>query len=313
MTGDRTVDGFSALTLSTDEAGGIEATFVPAAGMIGCSLRHRGEELLGQRRGLRAYVAERITMGIPLLYPWANRLGRTRFSLAGREVALEAVSPPLRVDGNGLPMHGLLAGAAGWRVERHESVGDGAVLAARLHFGADDGLTDAFPFPHELQLEAELRGPALTITTTVRASGDVAVPIAFGFHPYLRLPGLDRRDWEVEVPVSERLRLDELMLPTGEREAVDIQAGPLGSRTFDDAYLAPEGSAPFALAGGGRRIELAFLSGFPYAQVYAPADDDVVAFEPMTAPTNALVSGGAELPLLDAGDSYRAAFSITVA
>ena len=191
MTGERTVDGFSALTLSSREAGGIEAAFVPGAGMVGCSLRHRGEELLGQRRGLRAYVAERgIVMGIPLLYPWANRLGRTRFSLAGRDVDLESVSPPLRVDGNGLPMHGLLAGATGWRVERHESAGDGDVLAARFEFGADDAVTAAFPFPHELELEAELRGPALTLTTTVRASRDVAVPIAFGFHPYLRLPGV---------------------------------------------------------------------------------------------------------------------------
>ena len=313
MIGERTMDGFSALALSSPTAGGIEATFIPGAGMLGCSLLHRGEELLGQRRGLRAYVAERITMGIPLLYPWANRLGRTRFSLAGREVALDSVSPPLRVDGNGLPMHGLLAGAAGWSVVRHESVGDGGVLAARFEFGAEDGLTAAFPFPHELELEAELRGAALTITTTVRASGDAVVPIAFGFHPYLRLPGVDRRDWEIEVPVRERLRLDERMLPTGEREAVDVPGGPLGSRTFDDAYLAPEGSAPFALAGGGRRIELAFRSGFPYAQVFAPAEDDVVAFEPMTAPTNALVDGGPELPVLAPGDSYRAAFSITVA
>ena len=31
--------------------------------------------------------------------------------------------------------------------------------------------------------------------------------------------------------------------------------------------------------------------GYPYAQVYAPDDDDVIAFEPMTAPTNTLVSG----------------------
>ena len=187
------------------------------------------------------------------------------------------------------------------------------MLAARLRFGAQDGLTAAFPFPHEVELEAELRGGTLTITTTVRASEDSPVPIAFGFHPYLRLPGVDRREWEIEVPVRERLRLDERMLPTGEREPVDVAAGPLGSRTFDDAYLAPEGSAPFVLAGGGRRIELAFRSGFPYAQVFAPAEDDVVAYEPMTAPTNALVAGGPELPLLAAGESYRAAFAITVA
>ena len=65
---------------------------------------------------------------------------------------------------------------------------------------------------------------------------------------------------------------------------MEVASGPLGARTFDDAYVAPPDGAPFALAGGGRRIELAFLAGYPYAQVFAPAEDDVVAFEPMTAP-----------------------------
>jgi galactose mutarotase-like enzyme len=37
----------------------------------------------------------------------------------------------------------------------------------------------------------------------------------------------------------------------------------------------------------------------------------VIAFEPMTAPTNALVSGR-DLPLLEPGGSYEATFSITV-
>ena len=112
------------------------------------------------------------------------------------------------------------------------------------------------------------------------------------------------------MPVRERLRLDERMLPTGEREPVAVPSGALGTHTFDDAYVAPDG--PFVLAGGGRRIELAFVGGFPYAQVFAPAEDDVVAFEPMTAPTNALVDAGTELRVLAPGDSYRAAFSITV-
>jgi galactose mutarotase-like enzyme len=46
--------------------------------------------------------------------------------------------------------------------------------------------------------------------------------------------------------------------------------------------------------------------------VYAPADDDVIAYEPMTAPTNALVDGGEALRLVPPGERYRAAFSITV-
>jgi aldose 1-epimerase len=303
--GERTVEGFTALTLASAD---LEAAFVPDAGMVGCSLVHRGEELLGLRGGLRAYVAERKTMGIPLLYPWANRLGRTRFTVAGRDVNLESVTPPLRRDGQGLPMHGQLSGIGGWQVTRH----DAGVVAATFAFGAAGGLTDAFPFPHTLTIEATLEGGTLTIATTVDADAGGPVPIAFGYHPYLRLPGVDRGAWEIEVPVREALSLDDRMLPTGERVPVTVEPGPLGERTFDDAYVAPAVGRPFVLAGGGRRIELAFREGFPFAQVFAPAEDDVVAFEPMAAPTNALVDGGAALEVLAAGESFRAEFSITV-
>jgi aldose 1-epimerase len=302
------IAGFSALTLATPDAGGIEATFVPGAGMVGCSLRHRGDELLGQRGGLDAYVAERKTMGIPLLYPWANRLATRRFSVAGRDVVIDPQATPVRLDDQGLPMHGLLSAATGWQVEEH----DGATLRARFDWSADDQLMAAYPFAHELLFDAALAGATLTITTTVVASGGTAVPIAFGYHPYLRLPGVDRADWQVEIPVAEQLRLDSQMLPTGERVGAHVAPGRLDARTFDDAYVAPEDGAPFVLAGGGRRIELAFDAGYPYAQVFAPAEDDVIAFEPMTAPTNALVDGGSQLPLLAAGESYRAAFSISI-
>jgi len=311
--GARVVDGFPALTLNSSAAGGIEAVFVPGAGLLGCSLRHRGEELLGQRRGLQAYVDDRATMGIPLLYPWANRLGRRRFGVAGREVVIDPQATPLRLDDTGLPMHGLLAAATGWEVERHEDAGDGAVLAARFDFAAHADLLAAYPFAHEIGVEVTLAGPVLTIATTVRASGGVDVPIAFGYHPYLRLPGVARSEWHVEAPVREQLRLDAQMLPTGERVDAEVFAGRLGARTFDDAYAAPRDGAPFVLAGAGRRIELAFLEGYPYAQVFAPVADDVIAFEPMAAPTNALVDGGPVLPVLAAGGEYRAAFAITLA
>jgi galactose mutarotase-like enzyme len=304
------VEGVPALTLATDE--GVEVAFVPSAGMVGCSLRHRGEELLGQRGGLRTYIEERSTMGIPLLHPWANRVARARFSVAGRDVILDSGPAPVARGPGGLPIHGLLAAAGGWQVNRHEEVGDGGVLAASFDFGSHEELMAAFPFPHELLFEAALSGTTLSVRTVVQASGDAEVPISFGYHPYLRLPGVDRADWEVHVPVRERLKLDRRMLPTGEREPVEVAGGPLGTRTFDDEYVAPADAAAFVLAGGGRRIELRFGPGYRFAQVYAPADDDVVAFEPMTAPTNALVAGGPDLPLVEPGGRYEAIFTITV-
>src|SRR5689334_8068062 len=125
--------------LSALTAGDLQATFVPDAGMVGCSLQHRGEELLGQRGGLAAYVAERKTMGIPLLHPWANRLARRRFTLAGREVVIDPERTPLRLDERGLPMHGLLSAASGWRVERE----DAGALEAVFDFAADATLLAA--------------------------------------------------------------------------------------------------------------------------------------------------------------------------
>jgi galactose mutarotase-like enzyme len=48
----------------------------------------------------------------------------------------------------------------------------------------------------------------------------------------------------------------------------------------------------------------------PVAGGYAA---DLIAFEPMTAPTNALITGGPELTVIGAGEEYEAAFEIRVA
>jgi galactose mutarotase-like enzyme len=314
MVGERTEEGLAALTLESEALGGIEVIFVPEAGMVCCSLRHRGQELLGQRGGLAKYVESGSTMGIPYLHPWANRLGRSRFELAGREVNLDLEGLHVKRDGSGLPMHGLLTAARGWRVERHlELEGEeGGLLAASFDFGAYPRLLEAFPFPHRVEIEAQLVGAELKIATTVRAGEEAAVPIAFGFHPYLRLPGVERGEWELAAPVRERLELDERMLPTGQREPADVATSRLGSRTFDDAFLAPASEEPFVLSGGGRRLQLRMGEGYPFAQIYAPPDLDAVAFEPMTAPTNALVSGEG-LRMLPAGESFSASFTLTLA
>jgi aldose 1-epimerase len=53
------------------------------------------------------------------------------------------------------------------------------------------------------------------------------------------------------------------------------------------------------------------VGGYRYAQVFAPRDQDYVALEPMTAPTNALASGRG-LRLAAPGETFRAAFRIGV-
>ncbi len=289
-------------------AGPLSATFVPDVGMIGSSLTHEGQELLGQRKGLAKYAESGSTMGIPLLHPWANRLGGLEYTAAGRTVTIDPASPRVRTDPNGLPIHGLVNASPHW--EPLATTDDR--LTARLDFAAHDDLMDGFGFPHTIEIDASLDPDALTIRTTVTATGDVAVPLSFGYHPYLVLPGVPRADWHVEVPLTERLKLDERMIPTGETETVEPFAGPLGERTFDDGYAGAADGTTFALAGGGRRIELTFVDGYRYAQVYAPASEDTICFEPMTAPTDALRSGRG-LGLVPPGESRSATFSIRIA
>src|SRR5262249_39145419 len=82
----------------------LEARFAAGAGMVGCSLRHRGDELLGLLGGLDAYVERGKTFGIPFLYPWANRLGAWGYEVAGRTVTLDPDAGVVRSDPHGLPI-----------------------------------------------------------------------------------------------------------------------------------------------------------------------------------------------------------------
>jgi aldose 1-epimerase len=54
-----------------------------------------------------------------------------------------------------------------------------------------------------------------------------------------------------------------------------------------------------------------FEQGYPAAQIFAPLVQDVVCFEPMTAPTDALRRGGYRSAR--PGESAVAVFSIRVA
>ena len=289
-----------------DASSGLEAQFVPDAGMIGISLTDSGAQLLGQRRGLDAYIADGKTMGIPLLYPWANRLGADSYTAEGATVTLTPGQHGVRADPNGLPIHGVLAGNPNWRVT-HDSAGE---LVTELDFGADPNLLASFPYPHRLALTITLSERTLRMRASVAPTGDRPVPLCFGFHPYLQLPDVPRDQWIIEAPPLRHLLLDGQGLPSGETASQPAMTEALGDRAFDNGYDEVAEGAVFAVSGGGRRIEVHFEQGYPAAQIFAPPAEDVVCFEPMTAPTDALRRGGYRSA--EPGDWGVAQFSIRV-
>jgi aldose 1-epimerase len=284
-------------------AGDMQAVFLPSRGMIGISLRHRGVELLRRLENLDAAAEKGSTAGIPLLYPWANRLAQSGYEVPGRKVALDVKSPLLHGDEHGLPIHGIKWAAVHWNEISYEPTR----LVARLDWNRKEWLS-VFPFKHSVEMTVSLAPEGLTIETTVQA-GEL-MPVSFGFHPYFGLPNTPRGQWRLKVPAMRQLDLDGQGIPTGQETAFPQNDLVLESNHLDAGFRVLESQPEFSLSDGERQITVHFLENFPYAQVFAPRDKDFVAIEPMTAPTAALNRGQARI--VQAGENFRTRFQIRV-
>jgi aldose 1-epimerase len=296
---------FEAVTL-TDPSSLLTATFVPVAGMIGTSLRDGDDEYLGQRRGLDAYVTSGKTMGIPILYPWANRLSASKYGINGAVVTLTAGTGGVRTDEHGVPIHGVLSAYPGWLVT-HRSENR---LTAVLDYGGKPRLLASFPFPHVLTQNITLADRTLTIETTVMPITAASVPLCFGYHPYFTIPDVPREEWQLTTPDMRHLPVDNWGLPTGVQDEWAGRTEPLGTSTYDDGFDKVAAGSTFALTGGDKRLDVTFEKGYPAAQIFAPSSDNVVCFEPMAAPTDALRRGNYRFAI--AGKPETARFSIRV-
>ena len=176
----------------------LQAVFLPGHGMLGASLRHRGVELLRRVDDLEAAAAKGSTAGIPILHPWANRLGGLGYRVAGTEVTLDPSSPLVHLEEHGLPIHGVPWSRIAWELIAAEPIR----LVARLDWEREE-LLAIFPFPHRVELMATLEPSGLTMETTLRAGPHRPVPVSFGFHPYLGLPGLRRDRWHLALPAMQ--------------------------------------------------------------------------------------------------------------
>ncbi len=286
------------------EAGDLTASFLPNAAMLGVSLRHRGVELLALPHSVAQWKQGKTT-GMPLLHPWANRLGGRSYRVGDREVRLAGVALP--VDRNNLPMHGTVR-TTSFSIETLTARTSAAVLSATLDSSTDPLLTRAFPFPHALTVTTRLTPHALRVTTEIRPTGARAVPVAFGFHPYFRLPAA-RGAVSLRLPKRTELLLDAKNLPTGEERDCSAEHAPLARRVFDNHYRLGA-DRRFVVAGADRRLTVTFDAGYPYAQLYAPARSNFVCIEPMTAPVDGLRCG--QVTMVPRRGSYRASFTVHV-
>jgi len=274
--------------------------------MLCTSLTFGDDEYVAWPRTIEEFRAGRAT-AIPLVHPWANRLAGETYRAGGEDVSLAGLTLPR--DPHGLPLHGNLFG-----VDFEVQHANDTRVVATLDYGAYPDKLRAFPFPHRVEIDARLHPKrGLNIVTRVDPTADRAVPISFGWHPFLQLPNVPRAEWELRWPACQHVEVDERVIPTGARTDQPVEHAPIGDRTFDDHYALGSDRTFSIAAGAGRArrtLTLLFDPWFPYAQLFVPPGEQIVAIEPMTAEIDALGRGTA--PIVQPGHRFQAAFMLAV-
>jgi galactose mutarotase-like enzyme len=183
-------------------------------------------------------------------------------------------------------------------------------VAAQLEWLSPD-LLAVFPFRHRVELAITLDPGGVTVEATLAADPEGAVPISFGFHPYLRIPELARANWQLKLPAMRKLIFDNRGIPTGDEQSFDGFNSQLGENSFDDGFALTDERTSFSIAGAGRIVSVDLLEGYRFGQVFAPKDKHYIALEPMTAPASALTSGRG-LRFAGPGERFRATFRIRI-
>ncbi len=232
--------------------------------------------------------------GIPILFPFPNRIRGGKYTWDGREYDLSESNAPGDVDGNAI--HGFCLDRP-WRVT---SIGKGYVVGEfQLSRDAPER-RKLWPADCLIEIRYVLFGSLLRADVRIANPGDSLLPWGFGTHPYFHLPlapGSDPKHCLIQVPAQEQWELIDC-LPTGTREPVardkDLREGAYFDQvTLDDVQT--------GLKTDSQVLELLIIdeqAGVQVSQrcdeifrevvVYSPPGRCAVCLEPYTCVTDAI-------------------------
>jgi aldose 1-epimerase len=297
--------GQSVVTLSDLEAE-TEAILVPSFGFPCIAFRVTVDggnwHVLSEPPDAVSFATRIGRYGVPLMYPWPNRIRDGTFTFEGRQYTVP-------VGGRGPhAIHGVTRERA-WTVDASGADEHGAFCRADVRTG--ESHDDVWPFQSVLSVEYRLHGRTLGVHAVAANLGSSPMPMGFGIHPWFDVPfGSPTTRDEMEIRANARTywELDETLCTTGAvrpvSEGIDLRDwSPIAGRFIDDVY------ADLQLDGGwftavvrdpanGRSIAVRSDAAFREHVVFAPLHSDVVCLEPYTCTTDAFNSSARGL---DAG------------
>jgi aldose 1-epimerase len=264
---------------------------IPALGCNCVSWHVAGREILYSPR--LSELAERSTRGgIPVLFPFPNRIRAGRFDWAGKAYQL-----PCNDSTKTNAIHGFTPRVP-WRVQECSAESTCGHVVADFVVSRDAHVdASIWPGDPRMTLKIVLHEHSLRLEASVTNSGSASLPFGLGYHPYFSASAEDR----VESPARGRWNLED-SLPTGEVLPVDSHfdlrhARAVEELTLDDVYT----DFPAVLPGNDGLVErgrLIFADGGSLSVRTSPAFRDLVVFtpphrkavclEPYTCPTDAI-------------------------
>jgi aldose 1-epimerase len=235
--------------------------------------------------------------GIPILFPFPNRIRDGRFKWADKEYHIPPNDGPLKN-----AIHGF-ACRRPWRV-----IGQGADADSAFVTGAFRGSVDArdcvdlWPADYELRVTYRLRGRSLSIEATAINPDTKALPWGLGYHPYFKLPFTSvgtADDCLLRVPAKSFWELQDC-LSTGKILPVDAVRGLNSPRRYADVHvddvltgLEAPGADGMRLMGaieGANKASLLVYGSpdFRETVVFTPANRQAFCIEPYTCTTDAV-------------------------
>ncbi len=171
--------------------------------------------------------------GIPVLFPFPNRIRAGRFSWNGQEYQLPLNDPTQRN-----AIHGF-ACRHPWRVVDQGAGSDQAWLTGEFQCSKDaPECLSLWPADHRLRLTYRLGAGWLRLEAEVSNPDSKPLPFGLGYHPYFHIPSGSSEGATVQVPARNFWELQD-SLPTGKRPVVDPprdlnQPRPFSSLQLDD-------------------------------------------------------------------------------
>ena len=253
--------------------------------------------------------------GIPILFPWPNRIEYGKFTFEGREVQLTTPSEGAHL------LHGYVLNRPWKLAGSGNSETEGAWVTCRFKSEDFEEIGAEWPFPFEVEGTYRLKNGALSVEVKGTNVGDGNMPAGLGYHPYFPLPLLlsgDRKACTVQLPCDTYWPLRQDNVPTGETKAVEgayalKEKTALGERYYDDVWSGvsfdPDGwsRCHFEDPDAGIQIVVEADAVFREWVLFAPDSRPVVCFEPYTCTTDAVNLQGrgidAGLAVLAPGES----------